>query len=92
MKAKVVIFNLKGKVDIWWEDVKWVRDIKIDDLSWQKFKSIFRKKYFPERYYDSKAKELYELKMGSMIGEEYMTKFLELLRCVLYLMDEKAKF
>ena len=29
--------------------------------------------------------------MGSMIEEEYMTKFLELLRYVPYLTDEKAK-
>jgi len=27
MKAKIVIFSLKGKVGIWWEDVKQVRDI-----------------------------------------------------------------
>ncbi len=33
MKAKIAMFSLKGKVDIWREDVKWVRDIKIDDLS-----------------------------------------------------------
>ena len=44
-----------------------------------------------ERYYDSKAKEFYELKMGSMTDEEYTTKFLELLRYVPYLKDEKAK-
>lgn len=29
--------------------------------------------------------------MGSMTDEDYMTKFLELLRYVLYLTDEKAK-
>jgi len=44
-----------------------------------------------ERYYDSKAKEFYELKMGSMTDEEYTTKFMELLRYVPYLKDEKAK-
>ena len=33
MKARVVIFSLKGKADMWWEDVKRVRDIKTDDLS-----------------------------------------------------------
>lgn len=44
-----------------------------------------------ERYYDSKAKAFYELNMGSMIDEEYMTKFLELLRYVLYLKDEKDR-
>lgn len=44
-----------------------------------------------ERYYDRKAKELYKLKMGSMIDEEYMTNFLEFLRYVPYLKDEKSK-
>lgn len=33
MKARIAIFSLKGKVDIWWEDVKQVRDIKKYDLS-----------------------------------------------------------
>lgn len=45
-----------------------------------------------ERYYDNKAKEFYELKIGSMIDEEYMTKFLELLRYVSYIKDEKINF
>jgi len=44
-----------------------------------------------ERYYDSIAKELYELKMGLMTNEEYMNKSLELLKYVLYLKNEKAK-
>jgi len=61
-------------------------------LSWNEFKNIFLKKYLSERYYDSKAKEFYELKMGLMIDEEYMTKFLELFRYLLYLNDEKDKF
>lgn len=45
MKAKIVIFGLKGKVEIWWEDVKRVRDIMMDELGWWEFKRIFRKKY-----------------------------------------------
>jgi len=55
---------------------------------------LFRKKYFSERYYDSKAKEFYELKMGSMGSmtyAEYTTKILEILRYVPYLTNEKAK-
>lgn len=91
MKAKIAIFNLKGKTNIWWEDVKQVRDIRTEELIWHEFKRLFRKKYLLERYYDSKAKEFYELKMGLMTNEEYMTKFLELLRYVSYLKDEKAK-
>lgn len=45
MKALIAIFSLKGKEDIWWEDVKWVRDIRTDNLSRWEFKRIFRKKY-----------------------------------------------
>lgn len=43
MKAKIAIFNLKGKEDIWWEDVKRVREIKMEDLSWNDFKRLFEK-------------------------------------------------
>eukprot|EP00253_Pinus_taeda_P005974 PITA_05974 len=68
-----------------------VGDIKIEDLGWHEFKRIFQEKYLSERYYDSKAKEFYELKMRSMIDEKYVTKFLELLRNVPYLKDDKAK-
>ena len=56
--------------------MKWVRDIKTEELSWHEFKRLFRRKYLSERYYDGKAKEFYELKMGSMTDEEYTTKFL----------------
>ena len=91
MKSKIVICNLKGKTDISWEDVKHVRGIREEDLSWHEFKRIFRKKYFYERYYYGKDKEFYELNMGSLIDEECTTKFLELLRYVPYLKDEKTK-
>jgi len=50
LMARIGIFSLKGKVDIWWEDVKRVRDIRIEELSWHEFKRLFRKKYLSERY------------------------------------------
>ena len=50
--------------------MRWVRDIRTEDLIWYEFKRHFKKKYLSERYYDRKAKELYELKMGSMTDEE----------------------
>ena len=91
MKARIIIFNLKGKVDIWREDVKQVRDINIENLSWHEFKRLFKNKYFSKRYYNNKASGFYQLKMGSMKYEEYMAKFQELLRYVLYIKDGKAK-
>jgi len=90
-KDKIDTFSLKGKTYIWWEYVKNFRDIREENLTWDEFERLFRKKYLYERYYDGKAKELYELKMGSTTVEEYTTRFMELLRYVSYLKDDKAK-
>ena len=70
VKAKVSTFSLKGKADIWWEDVKNVRCIHEEDLTWSEFEQLFKKKYLLERYFDDRAKEFYELKMGLMIDDE----------------------
>jgi len=91
MKARIALFSLKCKANISWEDMKNVKDIHEDDLNWHAFERLFRKKYLYERYYDDKAKEFYELWMGSMTYEEYTSIFLELLRYVRYLRKEKAK-
>jgi len=91
MKDKISIFSVKVKEDICWEDVKQFRDIRTKELSWHDVKILFRNKYLLERYYENKAKEFYKLKMGSMTDEEYMTKFLELMRYVPYIKDEKDK-
>ena len=91
MKARVVTFSLKGKAHIWWEDVKNVRCINEEYFSWSEFEKLFKKKYFSERYFDDKPKEFYELKMGSMTGDKYTSRFLELQRYVPYLTEEKAK-
>jgi len=33
-------------------------------MIWDEFERIFRKNYLSKRYYDTKAKEFYELNMG----------------------------
>jgi len=91
MKERISLFSLKGKVDIWWEDVKNVMEIHEDDLTWLAFERLFKNKYLYERYYDDRAKEFYELQMGSMTDEEYTSIFLELLRYVTYLGEYKTK-
>ena len=90
MKARITLLSLKGKVDIWWEDVKNVEGTHEDDLTWHAFERLFKKKYLSERYFDNKVKEFYELKMGSMTDDEYTSRFLELLRYVPYLTKEKV--
>jgi len=45
MKAIIATFRLKGKVNIWWEDIKSIRDIYEEELNWSEFERLFRKKY-----------------------------------------------
>ena len=71
--------------------MKNVKGIHEEDLTWNAFERIFKKRYLFERYYDDRAKEFYELRMGSMTDEEYTSRFLELLRYVPYLREEKDK-
>jgi hypothetical protein len=40
---------------------------------------------------DGKTKEFYELRLGYLTIEEFVNKFLELLRYVPYIKDEKEK-
>lgn len=55
------------------------RGIRVEEMSLHEFESLFRKKYLCEKYYDDRAKEFYEFKMGSIMEEKYMSKFLYLL-------------
>ena len=51
----------------------------------------FKQKYLSDRYYDDKIKEFHELRLGQLTMEEYANKFLELLRYVRYIRDDKVK-
>ena len=48
-------------------------------------------KFLSEQYYEERAKEFYELKLGSMLMKELSSKFLSLLKYVPYIIDEKTK-
>ena len=52
---------------------------------------VFKQKYLSDRYYDDNIKEFHELRLGQQTMEEYVNKFLELLRYVRYIKDEKVK-
>jgi len=55
------------------------------------FKKYFKRKYLFEQYFEEKAKEFYELRLGSMTMKELCSKFPSSLRYVPYLVDEKPK-
>jgi hypothetical protein len=87
----VATFNLNGKASILWEDFKNMKGVREEDLSWKQFEKYFQKKYLSEKYFDEKAKEFYELKLGQLTIEGYVNKFLDLLRYVPYIKEEKVK-
>ena len=44
-----------------------------------------------KQYYEERANDFYELKLGTMNMKELNSKFLSLLRYVPYIVDEKPK-
>jgi hypothetical protein len=56
MKAQVATFNLNRKASIWWEDLKNIKEVREEDLSWERFEKYFQKKYLSEKYFDEKTK------------------------------------
>ena len=62
----MTIYNLIGKADIWWQDIKRVTAIKEKNINWSTFKKYFKNKFMSEQYYEERAKEFYDLKLGTM--------------------------
>jgi hypothetical protein len=91
MKVRMAIYNLKGKASIWWQDLKLAKGLKEKQLEWSDFKKYFKKQYLFESYYERKTKEFYELRLGQMTMEDLINKFLELLRFVPYIWEDKVK-
>ena len=84
LKARMAIYNLTGKADIWWQDIKTVKNLKEKYLTWRVFKKYFKRKFMSKQYYEDRAKEFYDLKLGSMSMKELSSKFLSFLRYVPY--------
>ena len=75
LKARMAIYNLSGKAEIWWQDLKRVKGIKEKNVNWSTFKRYFKNKFMSEQYYEERAKEFYELKLGSMTMKDLNSKF-----------------
>lgn len=48
LKEKMAIYNLTRKVDIWWQDVKRVKNLKEKYVTWTIFKKYFKRKYLSD--------------------------------------------
>jgi hypothetical protein len=90
-EGRIAMYQLKGKVSMWWDQWVQVQHIREKEVTWKEFKRYFEKKYLTKIYYDIKMKEFFELKLGSMTIDEYERSFLELLKYVLFIKDEAVK-
>eukprot|EP00253_Pinus_taeda_P020750 PITA_20750 len=91
LQARLAIFQLQAKATLWWEEVKMIRGVHEQDITWETFQRYFKEKYLIERFYDEKAREFHDLRLGQQTMDEFVTKFTSLLRYVPYIREEKAK-
>eukprot|EP00253_Pinus_taeda_P029659 PITA_29659 len=91
LKARLAIFQLQGKLTLWWEEVKIVKGVTERTITWEKFQKYFKERYLTERFYDEKEKEFHDLRLGQQTMDEFINRFTSLLRYVPYLKEEKAK-
>lgn len=55
LKGWLAVYQLRGKVTLWWEEIKTVRKIDEEHVTWNEFQKHFKDKYLTEHYYDEKA-------------------------------------
>eukprot|EP00253_Pinus_taeda_P030332 PITA_30332 len=91
LKARLAIFQLQGKATLWWEEVKIVRGVTEQTITWEIFQRYFKERYLTERFYDEKGREFHDLRLRQHTMDEFITRFTSFLRYVPYIREEKAK-
>ena len=71
-------FQLEGESQIWWEWVTTSRDL--ETMTWDDFRRLFMRKYFPASARHAKAREFLELRQGTMTILEYLARFTKMAR------------
>lgn len=56
LKARLPIYQLQGKSTLWWEEVKTIRRVNEQNVTWEKFQKYFKETYLTEIFYEEKAK------------------------------------
>eukprot|EP00253_Pinus_taeda_P034937 PITA_34937 len=83
--------NARGKATLWWEEVKIVKGVTEQTITLDNFQRYFKERYLTEHFYDEKAREFHDLRLGQQTMDEFITRFTSLLRYVPYIREEKAK-
>eukprot|EP00253_Pinus_taeda_P010629 PITA_10629 len=91
LKARLAIFQLQGKPTLWWEEIKIVKGVSEQNITWDKFQKYFKERYLTEHFYDEKAQEFHDLRLGQQSMDEFINRFTSLLCYVPYIKEEKAK-
>ena len=73
LKARLAIFQLQGKATLWWEETKMVHVIDEKNVTWEDFQIKFKHRYLNECYYDDKAKEFHQLRLGNLTIDDFVT-------------------
>jgi hypothetical protein len=76
---------------VWWDHLKQEKKLDEKRIAWRQFKGYFQNKYFSKNYYERNMKELSELKLGTMIMNEYERRCFELLKYVDFIKYDKVK-
>ena len=91
IKAKEIIYQTGKIEDMKVLNIKKVKNINECYVTWKIFEKYFKRKYLSEQYYEEKAKEFYELRLGTMTMKELCSMFWTLLHYVPYIIGEKTK-
>ena len=86
--------KLTREAKLWWQDKKvvLVADLGSETaISWEVFKHMFNRHFFPRVVQEVKAREFLDLVQGEMSVIEYAAKFLQLSRFGLYLIPTEEK-
>jgi len=54
LKGQLAIYQFRGKATLWWEEIKIVRKIDEECVTWKKPQKNFKNKYLTKCYYDKK--------------------------------------
>ena len=93
-KVLYATYALQGSTNRWWSSTEPLLSTELGEdtpITWEKFKEVFNRTYFPDVVRDRNAREFSDLVQGAMTVEEYVAKFVELSRFAPYLIPDESK-
>jgi hypothetical protein len=89
-EGSICLHQLEGPATDWWDAYVEAHE-EPKSINWQEFKNSFRSHHVPLGVMKLKKKEFEDLKQGSMLVSEYVTRFTQLSRYALDNVDTNEK-